>query len=101
MMDDVLVNRETVLEIVLKGLHIPREVYELRYSLFLRATRFYFSTKRTSEVLEPFPTCLYDFATKTRLYDDLENFVDEIPQLKDINVRTADFLSIWLMIKRD
>lgn len=88
MIDDVLENRQTVLEIILEGRHIPREVYELRYSLFLRAANHYFTKPTPRELLEPFPTCFYDFTTKTRRYDDLKACVQSIPSLNAINVRT-------------
>ncbi|XP_037042483.1 protein mono-ADP-ribosyltransferase PARP16-like isoform X2 [Bradysia coprophila] len=98
MMDDVIVNRQTVLEIVLDGLHIPREVYELRYCLFLRAANKYFYHAGSRELLEPFPTCFYDFATKTRLYEALEASVAKIPKLKDINNRTSLPEPIWALL---
>ncbi|KAG4066013.1 hypothetical protein HA402_001260 [Bradysia odoriphaga] len=98
MMDDVIINRQTVLEVVLEGLHIPREVYELRYYLFLRAANRYFNDGGTSELLEPFPTCFYDFATKTRRYEALQASVTKIPKLSDINNMTSLPEPIWALL---
>lgn len=85
---DVVFFRDTVLEIILGGKHIEREVCELRYNLFLRAASFYFNqNKPNCEVLEPFPNCFYDFAKKQRLYDELKLCISGIPYLSEMNVR--------------
>ncbi|KAG4069031.1 hypothetical protein HA402_008342 [Bradysia odoriphaga] len=77
-MDNTADNRQIVLEIVLYGLHIPPEVYKLRYDLFLKAAKFHFRCSTPSEVLEPFPNCFYDTETKTRRYDELKECVENI-----------------------
>ncbi|XP_037042482.1 protein mono-ADP-ribosyltransferase PARP16-like isoform X1 [Bradysia coprophila] len=91
MMDDVIVNRQTVLEIVLDGLHIPLEVYELRYSLFLRAANHHFSKGSDfGQYIEPFPPCFYDSLTHTRLYDDLNTCSSTLPSLGFIQQITEE-----------
>lgn len=88
MMDvDVNFYRDAVLQIILSGKHIAREVCELRYNLFCRAAHFYFGeANRSSEVCEPFPHCFFDFPTKTRRYDELSDCIANIPELSDITV---------------
>lgn len=86
-LDDIMANRQTVLEIVLSRLHIPREVYELRYSLFLRAANLYYRLTIPRDLIEPFPSCFYDIPTRTRRYDDLKLCIESVPTLKEINVR--------------
>lgn len=84
---DVTFYRDAVLEIVLGGHHITREVCELRLNLFIRAANHYFKTKNVKcEVLEPFPICFYDRVTKTRRYDDLQSCIQSIPTLSEIRV---------------
>ncbi len=86
-MMDVEFYRDAVFEIVLNGLHIPREVCELRYHLFRRAAHVYFHLpERNCEVIEPFPTCFFDFRTKLRRYDDLKLCIEKLPELSEINV---------------
>lgn len=87
--------RDGVLEIIVSGLHVPREVYELRFILFLRA---YFHQRKATlpdqpqytekpDVLKPFPFCFYDTKQKQTLHDELERCILSIPNLKEINVR--------------
>lgn len=87
--DDIMANRQTVLEIVLSGLHIPREVYELRYSLFLRAANRYYGTVNPRELIEPFPSCFYDISTKSRRYDDLRQCISQLPSLEQMKVKIS------------
>lgn len=81
---DVDFYRDAVLEMVLVEGRIPREVSELRCYLFLRAANSIFG--RSSEVLQPFPSCFYDFVTKEQQYDDLKQCIIEIPKFSEINV---------------
>ncbi|KAJ6649443.1 Protein mono-ADP-ribosyltransferase PARP16 [Pseudolycoriella hygida] len=90
---------KTVLEIVVDGLHVPREVYELRYSLFISAANRYFrKDENRSEVLEPFPTCFYDFTTKTRLNDSLKQCISSIPKLSEINYTISLPEETWALL---
>lgn len=84
---DVTFYRDAVLEIVETGQHIAREVYELRYSLFLRAARhFYNNRSKISDVFEPFPHCFFDCVHKKRNYDELQASIESIPALSTIGV---------------
>lgn len=78
---DLTFYKEAVLEIILCKQHIPREVYELRLSLFLRASHHYF------EVIKPFPSQFFDPITKTHRYDRLLACIATFPDLRKIDVR--------------
>lgn len=93
---DVNFYRDAVLEIVLSGQHIAREVYELRCSLYLRAANYSYSqgTKKSDLVFEPFPHCFFDFATKTRRYKELWECISNIPDLSSFSVSLS--FSHWL-----
>lgn len=97
---DVLFYRDAVCEIILEGQHFSREVCALRYDLFIHAAKRFFNNKATHfEVLEPFPHCFYDFATKTRRYKEFEECIATLPQLGDIDVSICQ--SSKLSMKND
>lgn len=92
---DFLFYRDIVIETISDGQHIEREVYELRFDLFLRAADCFFNGgQRISEILEPFPSCFYDVLTKTRQYDDLKSCISVIPRLCEINVSNFETLVV-------
>lgn len=84
---DVIFYRDVVLEIILGGKHIPREVYQLRFTLFLEAANAHFN--RQCEVLEPFPPCFFEIPN--RKYDELRLCISSIPNLSTMNVRIFSF----------
>lgn len=88
-MIDVTYYRDAVLQIIVSGQHIAREVYELRLTLFLQAANSYFNHKY--EVLEPFPYCFFDTARNLRRLDELQACVTSIEELRAINVRVFIF----------
>lgn len=81
--------RLIVIEIIVHGKYVSKEVYELRLSLFIHAANCYFQSNYQNTCLEPFPSCFFDQDTKLRRYDDLEYYISTIPQLTDFSV--SDF----------
>lgn len=78
--------RQRILEIILSEKHVSRPVFELRFVLFIRAANYYYSHDQ-SQCLKPFPSCFFDPATNTLLYDDLRTHLLNIPQLDTIQVK--------------
>lgn len=91
-MIDVTYYQDAVLEIIVSGQHIAREVYELRLTLFVQAANCYFNRKH--EVLEPFPSCFFDTASNSRRHDELQACVTSIQELRAINVRVFIFKAL-------
>jgi len=81
--------RQIVLEIILQGHHVSKDVYELRLSLFIQAANYYF--EHGGACLEPFPSCFFDQFTKTRKYNDLKKHILTIPPLTSDWVRNSAF----------
>lgn len=84
---DVSFYRDTVIDIIVCGLHIRREVYELRYTLFIRAVNFHTNGGDERPHLHPFPYCFYENCTKLPRYDELRLCLANLPSLSQINVR--------------
>lgn len=79
--------RNVVLEMILRGLHVTREVCDLRFALFLQAAYYYLSSDEEDHLLQPFPYCFYDKSTKSHRYDELWICLSGLPSLGKINVR--------------
>lgn len=97
---DVMFYRDAILEIILWGQHIAREVCELRLELFLKAADCYYNTKNANrELLEPFPSCFFDSVTKERRYDELSLCISSLPNLDEIQVNIF-FLNFSVISER-